>query len=209
MVLWTAYLSALLIITTTAIIYPIDILAANGSANWVHVSGLLNGGCSDTIGEFVAAGIGNFGYGIAIAYLAESFRRVFWRDDKRAKYYTGLGSALAFYLVLGFPTGHSTGTDVVHHVSTGVAVALLFVYAVWSFNRRRHLIAALQNLATIAMLLSAIALGITYLVGEIDRVGWNGFVAAQLAYGISFLVFLFSWGTMRGGPDRPQKRAQR
>lgn len=206
MALWTAYLSALLIIITTAVIYPIAILTADGEETWVHVSGLLNGGCSDSVGVLVAAGIGNFGYGIAIAYLAESFRRVFWRDDNRAKYYAGLGSALAFYLILGFPTGHSVGTDVVHHVSTGIAVAMLFVYAVWSLDRRRKPIALLQNLSTLAMLLSAIALLVTYLVGEIDRVGWNGFVAAQLAYAISFLVFLMSWGALRSGPDRPTKR---
>lgn len=204
--IWTAYAAVAIIFITTSIIYPLDAFSAHGEARWIHISGLLNGGCSDSIGEAVAAGIGNFGYGIAIALIGESFRRVYWTDDQRGKYWLGLVAALSIYLILGFPTGRSLGTDIVHHVSTGIGSGAFFLYALWSLDRRMVPIAFVQNLATLGMLLAGIALLVTYLTGEIDKMGWNGFVASQLAYGITFLIFLLSWGTRRNGLDRPRRK---
>lgn len=208
MPIWTAYAAVALVVATTAIIYPLDAASANGELRWVHVSGLLNGGCGDAVGELVAAGVGNFGYGIAIALVGESFRRAHWADGRRGKRWIGLSAALAFYLVLGFPTGRSLGTDAVHHASSGVGVAATVLYAALSLDRRRHPIAAAQNLATFGMFAAGVALFATYLAGEIDKMGWNGFVAAQLAFCLAFLAFLMSWGTMRDGPDRPPKRTR-
>lgn len=204
MPVWTAFAAIALIVVTTAIIYPLDAYSAHGEQRWVHVSGLLNGGCSDSTGEFVAAGIGNFGYGIAIALIGESFRRVYWADDRRGKYWIGLAASLAFYLVLGFPSGRGLGTDIVHHVATGIGVATVFLYAALSLDRLKHPIAVVQNLATFGMLFAIVALLVTYLTNEIDRMGWNGFVASQLAFGSTLLVFLLSWGFLQSGPSRPR-----
>lgn len=205
MILWQAYMAAAIIGLTTAVIYPIDVLTANGEPRWVHLSGLLNGGCSDSVGEAVAAGIGNFGYGFAIWYFVESMRRVFWVDGERVKYLVGLAGAASLYLVLGFPTGRGFGTDVVHHSAMGLAIVLITGYAIASLDARNRPAAIVQNLSALAMIASGFSLLATYLAGELDKKGWNGFVASQLAYGISFLLFLVAWGTLRTGPDRRVK----
>ena len=206
MPIWSSYAAVILIVLTTVVIYSIDSISSNGEAHWIHVSGLLNGGCSSTTGEFVAAGIGNFGYGIAFALISESFRRVYWEDGDLIKYLIGLLSILFFYLVLGFATGRSLGLDIVHHVSSGLGILALFVYAILSLNPYAYL----QIFATVAMFFSGIALIVTYSTGIINTMGWNGFVGSQLAFGISFMIFLVVWANeAQCQRRRNQKQKQR
>ena len=205
MPLWPAWGAAALIALTTAIIYPIDAWAASGERRWIHLSGLLNGGCSDDVGVLLAAGVGNFGYGIAFALASEAFRRVYWRDGERLKYWIGVGGVVSFYLVLGFPTERSRATDIVHYVFTGLATALIVGYAAWSVETRHLPLGMVQNLATVGMAAAGAASLATALDGSIDRMGWNGFVVSELAFGASLVTFLIAWGALASGPDRPAK----
>ena len=201
--LWTAYVSAFLIILTTALIYPIDAYTANGLPRWINLSSLLNGACSESPGELLVARIGGVGYVLAFNFMYEAFRRLYWADDQKVKYWIGTTAILALYLVLEFPSGKSLGTDIVHYTATAIAMVLLLVYAIMNFETRKLPFTMSQDLATVGMFAATIALIISYFLGEADKFGWNGFVASQLAYGISFVIFLVSWGTNRSGPSRP------
>jgi hypothetical protein len=205
MVLWPAYAAAALIVATTATIYAIDVVAMDGAPQWLYLSGLLNRACSDSTAQAAASGIGAFGYSLAITALNEAERRAFWVDGDLLKLVIGLLASLMLYAVLGFPTGRSAGTDAVHHVSLIIGLVLLSTYTVMSVDPGTRPLGVVQNLAALAMIGSGIALLISFVMGELDEMGWNAFVSSEFAYGISFVAFLLSWGTLRSGPNRPPK----
>jgi len=192
MVLFSAWGSAVALLVTTGLLY---ILAAqDDTIVFFHVSGILSSGCPVTL----ASRFGNFGYSIAYALLAISFRSVYTRDHSRLFYYVGLFAILSMFLVLFFPSGVSRGSDIVHYFATAGLILGLLVYTFGYLDlRRQKAVAFIQNGATLMLFLSSIAMFTTAVVGEWNRPGWNGFVVSQLLFLFFFVVFLFCWGTTR------------
>jgi hypothetical protein len=198
-----AWGAALAFALTAATVYPLDAWAHAGEPRWINLSGLLNGSCDANprvVAVAFAANLG-FGAGLLLAYWA--FRDAYWADGRRARYWTGALGLYAFYVVLASPTGRELWIDAAHYSASSLGLALLSAYAAASLRGDRSAGALLQNAAAVAMWGSAAAVLVTCLSGEADRLGWNGFVAAEAAFGASFSAFLLSWGFAAEGARRP------
>ena len=195
--LWYAHAAALLLTITTGLLYLIDgLLTDPWSTRWIHVSALIGAQCSDDPIRAFVAGLGNFGYGLSYVLLSIAFRQVYWRDRFVVKYIIGVIGLIALYLILGFPSGKSIATDIIHYSATGIALFMLTFYAILSTDRKKDPLSLIRDAAIILMIVSVIGMFTAAVADEWDRRGWNTFVAFQIAYLANFVVFLLTWGTL-------------
>lgn len=152
--------------------------------------------CSDVLLATFVPNVGTLGLGSGIIVIELVFLLRFIKNRPKRRGAAGalfvVGTLASFFMLwmLAFPTGRGAPFDLFHQVTAGISVFLYMVHSVATAATWRNERPILRRAVAGALVLSAVAMAIAFVLEMFNLAPSNLFAAFQFAY-LGFLLVYF------------------